>query len=188
MVGTIFLPDDIGGRIANIITIITAIIGAVALFVQFKKDKELNKANFMLEYNKTFYNDYNLTDLFNVLDNYESSPEKSFDYDKYQGDVARYLQWLESIASLIERGVIDFYMMDNVLAYRFFIFVNNPIIQEKELIPYYKYERGIFYLYEKWHKYEEMREISIPLTETALHKHEKYDEIIQEVMKTSKKA
>lgn len=40
--------------IATITTTITAVIGAVALFIQFKKDKEINKASFLLEVSKQF--------------------------------------------------------------------------------------------------------------------------------------
>lgn len=47
---TLFLDDYWGGRVSEVVTISTAIIGAVALFIQFKRDKEINQASFVLEF------------------------------------------------------------------------------------------------------------------------------------------
>ena len=41
---TLLLDDVWGSRVSEVITIGTAIIGAVALFFQFKRDKEINQA------------------------------------------------------------------------------------------------------------------------------------------------
>lgn len=51
---TLLLDDVWGSRVSELITIGTAIIGAVALFFQFKRDKEINQANFILEFWKSF--------------------------------------------------------------------------------------------------------------------------------------
>lgn len=187
LIASLFLPDDLGGRITNVITIITAVIGAVALFIQFKKDKNLNKANFLLDYNKSFYDCYKLDDLYFTLNDYMDHPEKGFDFDKYICDVAKYAQWIETMSSLVERELIDLFMMDNVFAYRVFLFTNNPVIQEKELVKYSEFNRGVFYLYDIWYRYEESRGLKMPLSDTALHKHKEYDRIIGEVKAKVKK-
>ena len=46
LISTLWLDSTIGDRIVNIVTVVTAIIGAVALYVQFKKDKGINTASF----------------------------------------------------------------------------------------------------------------------------------------------
>ena len=51
---TLILEDGIANRIAEIVTVITAVIGAVALFLQFQRDKDINESSFMLEFWKTF--------------------------------------------------------------------------------------------------------------------------------------
>ena len=74
LIGSLFLTESIGARIANIITIITAIIGAIALFIQFKQDKTINRAGFLIEYNRNFYNDYQLEPLFEELEKCSKDP------------------------------------------------------------------------------------------------------------------
>ena len=49
-VGT--LSDDFGNLIANIITTLMAIVSAVAVYLQMKKDTEITKAEFLLEFSK----------------------------------------------------------------------------------------------------------------------------------------
>ena len=99
----------------------------------------------------------------------------------YKPKLIVYLQWVESIASLVERGVIDLYTVDNTLAYRFFLIVNNPDVQKHILIPRQQFYRGTFYLYERWHKYEESRGLPMPLNDTALKNVDSYSDIIKEI-------
>lgn len=181
LIASLWLDNNLGSRIVNIVTIITAVIGAIALFLQFKKDKQINTASFLLEYSKSFYNEYNLLDIFSELDKVNPNKDYKFDFEKYQAKIVVYLEWIESLASLIERNVLDFYTIDNILSYRFFIIVNNKQVQDNELIPYANFYRGVFYLYDLWYKYEHKRNITMPLHETALHLSKNYNEIIKNV-------
>ena len=173
LIGTLFLDDAMGNKISNIVTVITAIIGAVALFIQFKKDKELNQASFVLEFSKTFYNDYDCVDIMNELDSYLSDPEK-FDYEKYKKSIVPYMQWIESLAALVENKTLTLDKIENVLDYRFFIIVNNPVVQKNEIVPFKDFYRGTYKLYDKWYNYKKARGIKIPLEEYSLHKTEGY--------------
>ena len=181
LISTLWLDSSIGDRIVNIVTVVTAIIGAVALYVQFKKDKGINTASFLMEYSKSFYNDYDLIDVFHELEKYSCDNNYRFDYDKYSAKIIAYLEWIESIASLLERGTIDFYTIDNTISYRFFVIVNNPQVQENELIKYDEYWRGTYWLYDHWYKYEMKRGLEMPLSETALHLTENYEQNVKHV-------
>lgn len=139
-----------------------------------------------MDYSKSFYNDYDLYEVFSELNKCHDIPGYKFDYDKYSTKVMVYLDWIESISSLIERNVIDFYTIDNIMTYRFFIIVNNPVVQERELIPFSTYYRGTYYLYNRWHKYETQRELAMPLYETALHLSKGYDETLKNVFEKVK--
>jgi len=186
LIGSLWLDNSLGSRLVNVVTIITAVIGAIALFLQFKKDKQINTASFLLEYSKSFYNEYNLLDIFSELDKVNPNKDYKFDFEKYQAKIVVYLEWIESLASLIERNVLDFYTIDNILSYRFFIIVNNKQVQDNELIPCSDYYRGVFYLYDLWYKFELKRNIAMPLFETALHLNKNYNEIIKKVNATLK--
>ena len=55
LIVSLFFDDAIGGRVSQIVTLITALIGAAALFVQFVRDKKINQASFVLDFSKSFY-------------------------------------------------------------------------------------------------------------------------------------
>ena len=55
LLGGFFLNEDIADRFVTIITTGTAIVGAIALFYQFKRDKNLHEASFPVEYSNQFY-------------------------------------------------------------------------------------------------------------------------------------
>ncbi len=179
LVSSLWLDDNIGSRVVNIVTVITAIIGAIALFIQFKKDKQINTASFLVEYSKSFYNDYDLFDVFAELDKHNSNPSYQFDFKKFQSKIVVYLEWIESLAALVERNTIDLYTIDNIMSYRFFLIVNNKQVQDGELLPNAKYYRGTYYLYDKWYNYEQQRGLEMPLASSGLHLTEGYQEIIQ---------
>ena len=181
LVASLFLTQSIGVRVANVVTIITAIIGAVALFVQFKQDKVLNRAGFLIEYNRNFYNDYQLGKLFDELERCRKEPDYVLDCKKWRKDIISYLEWCEIFASLVERNAIDLYTFDNIVAYRFFLITNNKYVQQEEIVPEKKFYRGLYYLYDIWYKYEKKRGIEIPMEETALCLTEGYEEYLAEV-------
>ena len=179
LLATLLLDDSLGSRIVNLVTIVTAIIGAVALFLQFKKDKEVNTASFIMDYSKSFYNDYDLYDVFEELEKTSVDPSYKTNLNKYHSKIVVYLEWIESLASLIERNVIDLYTIDNVISYRFFLIVNNKYVQESELVKYAEFYRGTYYLYDRWYKYEIKRGLEIPLQETGLHLTANYDKTLE---------
>ena len=134
LIGSLFLDDVIGSRISNVVTIITAIIGAVALFLQFKRDKDLNEAGFVVDYSVQFYDIYNLQDVLNELENCRKDKKYKIDMDKYYKDIVGYLQWLESLAALVNSKILSIEKIDDVLSYRFFLIVTAVVV----LWPIYK--------------------------------------------------
>ncbi len=178
LIVSLFFDGVIGSRIATIITTITAIIGAIALFIQFKRDKDLNQATFLIEYSKQFYDTYNCADILNELETYRKTPNYEIDVEKYYKEIVGYLEWLESLASLVNNEILPIDKIDNVLSYRFFIIVNNKQIQDYEIIPCKEFYRGIYNLYKKWAQYKRKFNLPIILEETELSKTLDYNEIV----------
>ncbi len=179
LIGSIFLADNIASKLFNAITVITAIVGAIALFIQFKKDKQINEAGFIFDFSGSFYDQYNCADLVPILDDYADKKIKTINYEENLGIIIRYMQWVESIGAIIEKGTIDLKSIDQVLGYRFFIIVNNKEVQKKELIPYREHYIGTFKLYKKWYEYKKAHNLPIPLEKTSLHLYKEFDEIIE---------
>lgn len=177
LIGSLFLDDVLGARISNIVTIITAIVGAVALFVQFKKDKDLNMASFVIDYSVQFYDIYNLNNILNELEKCRVDKDYKLDVEKNYQDIVAYLQWLESLAALVNTNLLTIEKIDDVLSYRFFLIVNNKQIQEAELIPCKEFYRGIFKMYKEWSAYKKKKGLFIIFEENELSNYPEYKEI-----------
>ena len=177
LVGSLFLDDTLGAKISNIVTVITAIVGAVALFIQFKKDKDLNMASFVIDYSVQFYDIYKLNNVLNELEKCRKDPNYKINIKENYQDIVAYLQWLESLAALVNSELLTIDKIDDVLSYRFFLIVNNRQIQEEEIIPCREFYRGIFKLYDKWSKYKKKKNMYIIFEENELSKCVEYNEI-----------
>jgi len=158
LIGSLFLDDVIGSRVSNVVTIITAIIGAGALFVQFKKDKEINQASFVLEFSKQFYETYNCGTLMGILEKYRLNKDTNINFDKNYETIVYYMQWVETLASLVKSRVVSIAKIDDLLSYRFFLIMNNKVVQEKEIVPCKEFYRGSYLLYEEWKEYKKKGE------------------------------
>ena len=178
LIGSFFMEDDIASKLFNVITVVTAIVGAVALFIQFKKDKQINEASFIFDFSASFYDEYNCSELVPLLDDYVDNKIKTINFEDNVNTIVRYMAWVESIAAIVEEGTIDLKNIDQVLGYRFFIIVNNKEVQDKELIPYRLHYIGTFKLYQKWYEYKKSKNLPIPLEETSLHKCKEFNEVV----------
>lgn len=87
--------------------------------------------------------------------------------EKAYQDFVNYLVHLEGMAALINDGVLRLSAINDLMAYRYFIAVNNPVVQEFELIPYQDYYQGLIRLFPKWAR---KNKYSMPMIETRLDK------------------
>ena len=166
--GSLAFGESISEPVVNAVTACTAVVGAVALFYQFKRDKDLNEASFLVEYSQEFYSVYDLADLMNELEKCRINPEYELDIEQYYQKIVGYLEWLETLASLVDSDLLQISKIDNVMSYRFFLIVNNKQIQERELIPNKDFYRGIFMLYPRWASYKKKKGLVIVLEENSL--------------------
>lgn len=179
---TLFLEDSIGTRVSDIITIATALIGALALFFQFKRDKDINQASFIIEYGKIFTETPGCHDVMMKLDKYRLGQtdifKKSTTPDEDYAGIVAYLEWCESLSVLIQKGVMDFETVDNLYSYRFFLITNNEYVQKLELVPEREFYKGVFALHEMWSDYKRKTNQTIMQNETDLSKVECYEEFV----------
>ncbi len=173
---TLLLDDVWGSRVSELITIGTAIIGAVALFFQFKRDKEINQANFILEFWKSFSGNEKLQKIMLKCDEMRLTNKNTFTKDDYF-DIVTYAQWLETLSSLINRNIVNFSVIDDMYNYLFFIFVNNKYVQKVELIPSQKFYKGIYKAYNDWTTYLKKNNKEIICFENSLDKVPNFEEI-----------
>ena len=179
LVGSLFLSEGVAERIVSIVTAGTAIIGAAALFYQFRRDKNLNEASFLVEYSNQFYSTYDCKELMNELETCRNNSDYVLDVEKYYPKVVGYLEWLEALASLVNDGVLQICKIDNVMSYRYFLIVNNKQVQQQELVRNREFYRSIYDLYPVWVKYKKDHDLPIIFEENDLTLTEGYEEIIR---------
>ena len=166
----------------NIVATILAIVAAVAFWMEFRSNEQINEAQLVMELNNQFITNEQMSNVEWALEKYYhayleakrngtdvSALKLDLDLeitDRTRQDLVNYLVYLEGIATLVNEGVLHLKVITELMAYRYFIAVNNPIVQEKELLPYQDYYQGCFKLYEKWSK--ELGADKVPMIENAL--------------------
>lgn len=143
---------------------IIAIVAAVAFWLEYHENKLLNEAQFIMELNEQFLSDSNLSDVewelekyYNrfrngeLTEDYCEKFEEHFDSEKRERQhLVNYLVHLEGIAALVNNGVIHLDAIDDLMSYRYFVAVNNPIVQKLELLEYPDYYKGCIGIYDAW--------------------------------------
>ena len=173
LVITLFLDDSLGSRIVTVITVSTAVVGAISIFIQYKRDKNVNQATFILEYGKYFYSLNHAEEVMLKLDEYRLGNKEVVKDINYNG-IVNYLFWCEELSTLYQKNVIDLQTVDNIFSYNFFLITNNKYIQEKELVPNAEFYKGIFFLHKEWTDYKRRTKQPIINEEESLEKIDKY--------------
>lgn len=158
------IPD-----MANTVMAICAIVAAVAFWLEYHHNNKVNEAQFIMDLNDQFIDrEKKLVEVEHDLEIYNAAVMKSdqeaikratehlnntyaMEQDKRQ-DLVNYLVHLEGITTLVNNGVLRLNAINDLMAYRYFIAVNNPVVQELELIPYYQYYKGIIQIFDDWAK------------------------------------
>ena len=174
-VGTFF--GRIGEIISTIVTSLTAVVSAIAVYIQMKKDKDITQTEFLLEFSKFFYTFEGAQKLEKKIDR-AMEKNKLYEYstDDYE-EVCDYLLWIEALASMVNRKSLSIKTINDLYSYRFFAVVNNPSIQTKEIANYANYYKNIYHLHREWVKYRKSLGQEILLEEYDLSKTESYNAI-----------
>lgn len=148
----VFLSKD--NFTAQAITTMTAVIGAFAIWFQMQKGKKLNEGEFIVKLNQQFLENNNIYSLFLKLEKFERTDKSANPFTEDDiTKVASYMTFFEVMYLLISRNIIKLHMIDDLFAYQFFILLNNPYIQELELLPCQDYYMDVYRLASLWRKH-----------------------------------
>lgn len=150
-----------------------AIFTAVAFFLEYHQNNKLNEAQFVIELNNQFFNEGKMPTVEFDLERYFVAKKKENvaaelrakygpDNEAHQ-DLVNYLVHLEGIADLVNNGMLWISSIHDLMAYRFFIAVNNSVMRELELDEFPEYYQDIHALYPVWKKLMARKKVSIPL-------------------------
>lgn len=158
----IYADSDSAGRVVGMLEGVIAAVAAALLLYQLKvgenndkRENDIHEASFILEYNRCFIQDPNMTNVERLLENqvYYDKEAKPIITDENRQMFINYLVYLEGLAPLVLKGVLSLDSIDNLMAYRFFLAVDNAELQEDQLIKYRDYYRGCYILHKIWTDY-----------------------------------
>ena len=175
LVVTLFFKD--ANELITLITTLTAIVGAFAVYIQIRKSKIVDQSSFTIEISKYFYEIPEISDLVHKLG--KSSDVDGVEYQIKQSErqlVIKYLNYIKTLATLLESKVITVETLNNVFAYEFFMILNNKSLQELEIRQFAAFYYDIFEMYEKWSTYKQKLGEEIPCEDTALSNLPEYKE------------
>ena len=159
--------DHVVGMLEGIIGAIAAGLVLYQLRASEKTERhqnEIEEASFALQYNQAFIQDPNMTAVERLLEDqayYDTEPREILKPENRQNFI-NYLVYLESMAPLILSGILALDYIDNLMAYRFFLAVDNAELQTKEILPFAEYYRGCFRLYKVWSAYRKEKGLKCP--------------------------
>ena len=133
---------------------------AVAV-VQLSDSKEISRASFIVELNKSFVENESYKKVYDLLQNsvdHNCEPQNYYESDESdskltKSDISNYLTFFETLYILYLRGVISFDIIDDLFAYRFFLVVHSRVVQREKLIPQPENFKNIFMLEKEWLAY-----------------------------------
>ena len=157
---------------------VAALIASYLVVNQLKKEtKEEEKKNliqqafFIKDYNQMFIENSSMAKVESTLEEYyvaflrnedmNAAGEKLRKQMDLPGSAGRqeyvnYLVYLEGLAATIYNYSMEMQNIDSLFGYRFFVAVNNPVVQEQELLPYSIHYQGIYWLHKQWSRYREI--------------------------------
>lgn len=179
--GQVFISWD---KYSETINTVIVIIGAIAFWLEFKSNDYLNESQFIMELNNQFISNPALTEVEWELEKYYAkykNNQLTEEYRKYfrekyrlesreRQNLVNYLVHLEGIVAIINNGILHLEIINDLMAYRYFIAVNNQDIQNLELIEYSDFYKGCYNIYNDWKNELIKQEIEIPMEDNELVK------------------
>ncbi len=138
------LRESIAG---DFLVSVTAVVGALAIWFELRRSKELAQGEFVV----------NLNNSFSVNDDVKSLYKKLIDgaplTEEDRMGVVEYLTFFETVYILISREVVKIDIINDLFAFRFFTAINNQDLRDMELITDRQFYRNIYRLDKIWHEY-----------------------------------
>ena len=157
-----FSDSDFLGLLVSLFETVGLLVSLIIAIRQLGDSKEIARAQFLTELNKSFVENEEYARLYNALQDCRDSNCKYQDECKSQqkcllsipkGTISNYLTFFETINLLIEDKVLTFEVVDNLFAYRFFLAIHSEFIQEAKILPQPENFINIFRLEHKWLEY-----------------------------------
>ena len=170
---------DEASELVTITATLTAVIGVFAVYIQIRKSKLIGQSSFTIEISKYFYEVPGLRSLVHKLGRNIDVEHKEYVVKQSERPILiKYLNYIKTLATLVEEKVLTIETLNTVLAYEFFIVLNNKSVQKLEIAPFANCYYDIFELYYKWTEYRKKRNLEELSPTHALSNLKEYKEYI----------
>lgn len=141
----------------GIFALVCTLIGTLFVAFELKNSAEVNCCEMLINLNNYFHDSDRLMRVYASLDNAYLWGKN--DEEVWEGvedaDVQFFCTFFENLSLLVEHHIARIKDLDNLFGYRFFLFMNNPHVQEKYLLTTSSSFANLFELYAKWMAYRD---------------------------------
>lgn len=139
----------------GIFSLAATLVGTIFIAVELKNGSDVTCSDMLINLNNYFHESDRLMKVYEVLENSENDGD--YGYERWKDvssvEVAQYCTFFENLYLLYRHHIASIEDLDDLFGYRFFLFVNNPYIQEKYILPTSSSYVQVFELYQVWIKY-----------------------------------
>jgi hypothetical protein len=143
---------------------INEVIGSIGLVAsvmiviyQLSCENDVTLGSFILELNNSFVDNERIQVIYNKLKVYQNLPlseQAGWITEKDRPYIDEYFVFFETISVLHKKRVVEMKVLDEMFGYRFFIAMNNPLVQEIELAKTgFEHYGALIQLYDEWRAY-----------------------------------
>lgn len=138
--------------VVGIFSLAATLIGTIFIAVELKNSSDVNCSEMLIDLNNYFHDSDRLMKVYEILEKCEMDKkyDESYWSDVSSVDIAQYCTFFENLFLLHRHHIASIDDLDDLFGYRFFIFVNNPYIQEHYVFPTSSSYAQIFELYKVW--------------------------------------
>ena len=136
----------------GIFSLAATLIGTIFIAVELKNGQDVTCSEMLINLNNYFHDSDRLMKVYQVLEDCEIEGDYSDERwkDVSSVEVAQYCTFFENLYMLHRHHIANIDDLDDLFGYRFFLFMNNPYIQEHYLLPTSSSYVQIFELYKIW--------------------------------------
>ena len=121
----------------GIFSLAVTLIGTIFIAVELKNGQDVTCSEMLINLNNYFHDSDRLMKVYQVLEECEMKGDYSDEKwkDVSSVEVAQYCTFFENLYMLHRHHIANIEDLDDLFGYRFFLFMNNPYIQEHYLLP-----------------------------------------------------
>lgn len=139
----------------GIFSLAATLVGTVFIAMELKNSQDVTCSDMLIDLNNYFHESDRLMKVYEVLEDCQArnltgaEPWK----DVRSVEIAQYSTFFENLYLLYRHHIASIEDLNDLFGYRFFLFMNNPYIQEQWILPTSSSYVQIFRLYEAWIKH-----------------------------------